>query len=119
MKTIQIIDDSPSLRQLLTDYFAMKGFRTIESEDGREALKMLNQEDPDLIIVDILMPHINGYQVIEEIKLAKSTPIIVMTSQANIDYRMKSKKMGVDGFIVKPFKMADLYNTVQSVLSAG
>ncbi|MEM7801806.1 MAG: response regulator [Chloroflexota bacterium] len=117
MKTIQIIEDSAPLRQLLTEFFAVKGYRTIESMDGQEALEMFKREEPDLILLDLLMPHVNGYTVIKEIKKTKETPIIVMSSQAMSDNVEKSETLGADEYIVKPFSMTALFNTVETMLN--
>lgn len=117
MKTIQIIEDSAPLRHLLTEFFAVKGYRTIESIDGREALEMFEKENPDLILLDLLMPHVNGYAVIEEVKRSNQTPIIVMSSQALADNIEKSETLGADNYIIKPFSMNVLFNAVEAALN--
>ena len=119
MKTIQIIEDSGPLRQLLNEFFVLKGFRVIESINGQEALDMLENENPDLILLDILMPKVNGLQVIQAVKRSKQIPIIVMSSQAMADVICESVAMGISDYIVKPFSMNDLLARVETVLEQG
>lgn len=117
MQTIQIIEDSGPIRTMLADFLAGSGYRTLESENGTDALNLLSKETPDLILLDIWMPYMNGYEVIKKIRQReKTTPVIIISSKGLEDDAEKGYALGADGYFVKPFSLKDLLTHINSVL---
>ncbi|MBI3398566.1 MAG: UDP-3-O-[3-hydroxymyristoyl] N-acetylglucosamine deacetylase [Deltaproteobacteria bacterium] len=116
-KTIMVVDDEESIRQSLSDVLQDEGFDVILAGDGREALKMLDSNMPDLIILDIWMPVMDGTEVLKEIK--KSSPdleVIMISGHGNIEAAVKAIKLGAYDYIEKPLSLECVILTVKRAL---
>lgn len=119
--TIRIlaIDDSPTMRGLVAAALEPSGFELHLAEDGRKGLDLLPQADPHLVITDINMPHLDGFGVIEGVRMSPtfaSVPILVLTTENGNDLKDRARRAGATGWIVKPFDDARLIQTINRVL---
>src|SRR5690625_3789671 len=100
---ILVVDDEERIRRLLRMYLEREEFNIEEAEDGKEALELAKNNDYDLIILDIMMPEMDGIEVCEELRKEKSTPIIMLTAKGEESNRVQGFEVGADDYIVKPF----------------
>jgi two-component system alkaline phosphatase synthesis response regulator PhoP len=115
-RTILVVDDSQNLRQLVRSYLEQEGFRVVEAVDGREALFAARQEKPDLIILDLMMPEMDGYEFVRLHSKEADTPIIMLTARLEENDRVLGLEIGADDYITKPFSMRELAARVRAVL---
>ena len=120
MARIIAVDDSASMRQMVSFTLKGAGHDVIEASDGVEALKLANQESGvDLVISDINMPNMDGISLIKELRTLapyKFTPILMLTTESSTDKKMEGKAAGATGWIVKPFNPDQLLATIGKVL---
>lgn len=120
MSTILTVDDTASMRQMISFTLNDAGYDVSEAADGEEALEIARQAKFDAMIVDINMPKMDGITLVRELrKLAeyKFTPILMLTTESQDSKRKEAKDAGATGWIVKPFNPEQLLNIVQSVLN--
>jgi len=116
---ILVVDDEPDIVKLVTLKLANEGFRVIGAGDGEEALKKVEEGKPDLIILDISMPKMDGWEVCEKIKAkpeSKDIPIIMLTALGYISEEFKGLRLGAVKYIKKPFDADELINVVYQVI---
>jgi DNA-binding response OmpR family regulator len=116
MKKILVVDDEKRLVSLVSEYLLHSGYRVISAYNGREALAMARREKPDLIILDLMMPEMNGYEFMQEHRRENDTPIILLTARVEDDEKVIGLEMGADDYITKPFRPRELVARVRSVL---
>jgi DNA-binding response OmpR family regulator len=115
-KTVLVIDDNERLRTLVKSYLTQEGYRVVTAADGREALFVARQEKPDLIVLDIMMPEMDGYEFIRVHRREKETPIIMLTAKLEESDTVLGLELGADDYITKPFSMRVLAARVRAVL---
>ena len=115
-KTILMVDDKASVRTMVRDYLTEEGYRVVEAENGRSALFIARQEKPDLILLDILMPEIGGYEFIRSFRKERSTPIILVTAKIEETDKVLGLELGADDYVTKPFGMRELVARIRAVL---
>lgn len=118
-KRILVVEDQEDNRTILRDLLGMAGYELIEATDGAEGVKLAQQEKPDLILMDIQLPVIDGYEATRRIKgdaQLKSTPIIAVTSYALSGDEAKARAAGCDGYVTKPFSPRALLAKVREYL---
>ncbi len=114
---ILVAEDEQSLNDLLQDALRMDGYETISAKHGLEALRLAREEKPDLIILDINMPQIDGFEVLEKLrKENNNVPIIVLTARDQKDDKATGFGLGADDFVTKPFGLEELLMRVSAVL---
>jgi len=116
---ILVVDDEPSLREMLDDILTMEGFKVIKAKDGQEGLEKIYSESPDLVILDCSMPVLDGYEVLERMRkdpVLYSKPVIMLTVLSGEFDEIKGLELGADDYITKPFKPAQLIARINSVL---
>ncbi|RMD99471.1 MAG: diguanylate cyclase [Calditrichaeota bacterium] len=116
---ILVVDDVPANVQLLTTYLKAVGYQVIPARDGEETLALIRDSKPDLILLDVMMPKINGYEVCKRIKSDEATqyiPVIMVTALNDIEDKIKGQEAGADDFISKPFNKLELLTRVKSLL---
>ncbi len=113
---ILIIDDDPKLNDLLREYLTKFGFETISAIHPHEGLKLINNDQPDLIILDIMMPDMDGFEVCREIRKDYSIPIIMLTARGEVTDRIVGLELGADDYLPKPFEPRELVARIQTVL---
>ena len=119
-KTILVVDDEARLVSLVETYLTQGGFRVVTASNGREALSVAERQEPDLIILDLMMPEMDGWEVYQQMKADETTkdiPVIVVTAKAqSIDKVLGLHIAKVDDYIAKPFSPQELLASVDSVL---
>ena len=116
---ILVVEDQEDNRTILRDLLSMAGYELIEATDGAEGIKLAQKEKPDLILMDIQLPIIDGYEATRRIKsdaALKSTPIIAVTSYALSGDEAKARAAGCDGYVTKPFSPRELLAKVREYL---
>lgn len=114
--TVLIVDDEAQIRELLSMYFAQEGFAVAEAADGAEALVRLQQVKPDIVLLDIMMPVIDGMEVCQQIRKFSNVPIIMLTSRTQSEDRIMGLELGADDYVSKPFDPREVVARVKAVL---
>lgn len=116
MRKILIVEDEEKIREVIAAYLKRDGFETTEAGNGKNALHEMSKKTFDLIILDLMLPDMNGEDVCKQIRTIFSTPIIMLTAKASINHRIQGLTIGADDYIVKPFDPNELIARVRSVL---
>ncbi len=115
-KTILIVDDKAGVRTLVREYLTAQGFNVVAAANGREALYVARHEKPDLILLDIMMPEMDGYEFIRAHHREADTPIILLTARLDETDKVLGLELGADDYITKPFGMRELQARIRAVL---
>jgi DNA-binding response OmpR family regulator len=115
-KTILVVDDKKELRVMVKTYLEEEGFRVVTANDGQEALYVARHEKPDLIILDLMMPQMGGYDFLRAHRREADTPIIILTAKLEEGDKVLGLELGADDFVTKPFSMRELTARVRAVL---
>jgi DNA-binding response OmpR family regulator len=115
-KTILVVDDKKELRVMVKTYLEEEGFRVATAGDGQEALYVARHEKPDLIILDLMMPQMGGYDFLRAHRREADTPIIILTAKLEEGDKVLGLELGADDFVTKPFSMRELTARVRAVL---
>ncbi|MBD2040441.1 response regulator [Microcoleus sp. FACHB-672] len=119
MNTVLIVDDSLTLRQIVSDILRKSGLNVVEASDGIEAKEQIQASYPDLVITDVVMPRMNGYELCRWLKndpKAHNIPVVMCTSKSEEFDRYWGMKQGADAYIAKPFRPTELIATVKQLL---
>ena len=116
MKTILVVDDKANVRQLLQEYLTEQGFRVTTATNGREAIYEARHTHPDLILLDIMMPEMDGYEFLRQYRQEKRTPVIVITAREEETDAVLGLELGADDYVIKPFRLRELVSRVKAVL---
>jgi len=116
MKTILVVDDTASVRQLLQDYLTQQGFRIVTASNGQEAIYAARHSNPDVILLDIMMPQMDGFEFLRHYRKEKQTPIIVITAKEEETDAVLGLELGADDYVIKPFRMRELLSRIRAVL---
>ena len=111
-----IVDDNPDIREVLGTYAAKEGFEPITAKDGFEALDLFRKTSPAVILLDVMMPGMDGYRVCERIRSESDVPIILITAKGEDYERVMGLDIGADDYIVKPFNANEVMARVRAVL---
>ncbi|WP_096199556.1 response regulator transcription factor [Bacillus sp. FJAT-45350] len=114
--TILVADDDEHIRKLIRIYLENSHFTVIEAADGKEALEHLSTKQIDLAIIDVMMPHINGIELTEEIRSFLSIPILMVTARGESKDKVKGFNAGTDDYLVKPFDPVELILRIKALL---
>jgi DNA-binding response OmpR family regulator len=114
--TIMVVDDEKRLVSLLESYLDQEGFRVVKASNGREALFLARQEKPDLIVLDIMMPEMDGYEFMRLHRKERNTPIILLTAKVEDDDKVIGLELGADDYVTKPFRPRELLARIRAVL---
>lgn len=115
-KRILVVDDEDRIRRLIRMYLERDDFVVEEAENGRQALEMALENDYDVILLDIMMPEMDGIEVCEELRKEKMTPVIMLTAKGEESNRVQGFEVGADDYIVKPFSPREVVLRVKAVL---
>ncbi len=116
MKTILVVDDNTSVRTLVRDYLSEQGLRVVTADNGQNALYTARREKPDLILLDIMMPEMDGYQFVTTYRKESETPIILLTAKLEETDKVLGLELGADDYVTKPFGMRELLARIRAVL---
>jgi len=115
-KTILVIDDDEKLNSLLKDYLSEFSFKVITETNPEQALNLLKRKTPDIIILDIMLPGMDGFEVCRRIRKSYDIPVIMLTARGKVEDRIVGLELGADDYLPKPFEPRELVARIQSVL---
>lgn len=115
-KKILIVDDEKNIRNVIKEYAKFDGFETFEAEDGMQAVEMCRTQDFDLIIMDIMMPKLDGYSAVREIRKTKQIPVIMLSARGEEYDKLFGFELGVDDYVTKPFSPKELLARIRAVM---
>ena len=121
-KRVLIVDDEPNIVISLEFLMRREGFEVTVARDGEEALSAISQERPDLVLLDVMMPKLNGFEVCEQVRANRSLAdmrVIMLTAKGREAEISKGLSLGADGYITKPFSTRDLVEQVRNLLGLG
>lgn len=114
--TILIVDDEESILELLDMGLGREGFRVVAARNGREALDLFRQESPDLVILDWMLPEVDGLEVCRRLRAQSAVPILMLTARGELDDKVLGLETGADDYLPKPFKFKELLARVRALL---
>jgi DNA-binding response OmpR family regulator len=117
--TILVVDDEMRLVSLVETYLTQSGFRVVTAFNGLEALSVARRENPELIILDIMMPEMDGYEFMRKYRAEHDTPIILLTARVEEEEKVVGLELGADDYVTKPFHPRELMARVKAVLRRG
>ena len=117
MPKILIVDDEQKIREVIREYSEFNGYEVEEAADGMEAVSLCRLNDYDLIIMDIMMPKLDGYSACKEIKKTKNIPVIMLSARGEEYDKLFGFELGIDDYVVKPFSPKELMARVNAVLA--
>ena len=115
-KTILVVDDKATVRQLLRDYLAGQGYRVVAAANGREALFAARHDAPDVILLDLMMPEMDGYEFLRHYRREQATPVLIVTAREDEQDAVLGLELGADDYVIKPFRMRELAARIRAVL---
>lgn len=113
---ILVVDDEPQIIQLIVMYLKREGYRTASARTGAEALSMIAEDPPALVVLDIMLPDIDGWEVCREIRRSSDVPIIMLTARDEADDKIVGLEIGADDYVTKPFTPRELIARVKAIL---
>ena len=116
MSTVLVVDDEPIVREVVVSYLRREGYRTLEAGDGHEARRLLEQGDPGLVVLDLMLPGIDGLQLCRWIRSRSDVPVIMLTARGEETDRIVGLELGADDYIVKPFSAREVAARIRAVL---
>nr|WP_294488834.1 response regulator transcription factor [uncultured Anaerosporobacter sp.] len=115
-RNILIVDDEPKILEVVSSFLENKGYSTFTAENGQQALKVFEQENIALVVLDLMMPGISGEEVCLAIRKKSRVPIIMLTAKADEDNLLQGLRLGADDYIRKPFSLKELHARIETVL---
>lgn len=113
---ILIVEDEADIREGISEYLSETGYEVIEAEDGEEAVKVFNEKNIDLIILDIMIPKLNGFGVLNKVRESSSIPVIMLTAMSDNYTQIMSFDEQADDYITKPFSVVILHKRIEAIL---
>ncbi len=121
MYRVLVVDDDPMVTRLVRINLELEQFEVDEAWDGKTAMKILSDNTPDLLVLDIMMPQMDGWEILKRLRNdegLKELPVVILTAKVQDENIAKGWRMGADGYIVKPFNPVNLAESLKTVLSA-
>lgn len=115
-RTVLVVDDEPMVREVVTTYLTRDGLDVTEAADGASALRAFEKSRPDLIVLDVMLPEIDGYSLLSEVRSRSNVPVIMLTARGEETDRVLGLELGADDYVVKPFSPRELAARVRAVL---
>ena len=114
--SILVVDDEVPIRRILSTRLSMMGYQVLTAADGLEALEIFERQHPDLIVLDVMMPNLDGYGVCQAVRKISRVPIIMLTALSDVRDRITGLEMGADDYMIKPFSPKELESRVRCIL---
>src|SRR5205807_460145 len=114
--TILIVDDEPRIRDFVRMNLEMEHYRVVEASNGIEALKQLREDLPDLVVLDVMMPEMDGFETLRNIREVSTVPVIMLTVRQNEQDKIRGLDLGADDYIAKPFSPRELLSRIRALL---
>ena len=118
-KTVLIVEDERNIAELLRLYLEKEGYTTSIASDGGSAVELFRRLQPDLVLLDVMLPVLDGWSVLRTIRQEAQTPVIMLTARGELSDKVSGLKMGADDYITKPFEMKEVLARVEAVLRRG
>ena len=115
--TLLLIDDDETLLDLLANHLNASGYQTLKARSGDEGLRLAAETEPDLVLLDVMMPNMDGWEVCKQLRDISPVPIIMLTAKGEELDKLRGFRLGVDDFVTKPFSFAELVARVGAVLA--
>ena len=116
MSRLLIVDDEERIRDIIKKYAQFEGFETVEAVDGLQAVEICRKESFDLIIMDVMMPELDGFSAVREIRKTSSTPVLMLSARGEEYDKIHGFELGIDDYVVKPFSPKELMMRVSAIL---
>ena len=116
MAKMLIVDDEQNIREIIREYAEFEGYETDETDDGMKAVRMAREENYDLIIMDVMMPKLDGYSAVKEIRKFSDVPVIILSARVEEYDKLFGFEIGVDDYVTKPFSPKELMARMSAVL---
>jgi DNA-binding response OmpR family regulator len=116
VRTVLVVDDEPPVRDIVSQYLTRDGFRVVATGDGRAVMDMVEQESPDLIVLDVMLPGMSGLELCRAIRARRAIPVILLTARGEETDRIVGLEIGADDYVTKPFSPRELVARVRAVL---
>ncbi len=116
MTKLLVVDDDPHIRELVKLFLAREGFEVIEASDGIEALRLLEIEQVNMVILDVMMPNMDGWALCKELRETTELPVLMLTAKGETTQKLKGFELGADDYLVKPFEPLELIARVKALL---
>jgi two-component system, OmpR family, response regulator ResD len=116
MTTVLVVDDEPTIREIVAGYLDREGYRTLEAADGDRARELLEKDPPDLVVLDVMLPGVDGLELCRWIRSRSRLPVIMLTARGEESDRIVGLELGADDYITKPFSPRELAARVRTVL---
>ena len=116
MTTVLVVDDEPTIREIVVTYLKRDGYRTLEAADGDRARQLLESESPDLVVLDLMLPGTDGLELCRWIRAGSQLPVIMLTARGEESDRIVGLELGADDYVTKPFSPRELTARVRTVL---
>jgi len=118
-RRVLVVDDEDAVRELIELYMKKEGFEILHARDGKEALRLNGEHHPDLVILDLMLPGLDGWEVCRQIRSTSKVPIIMLTARAEEVDRIVGLELGADDYVVKPFSPRELVARAKAILRRG
>jgi DNA-binding response OmpR family regulator len=115
-RTLLVADDEPAIRDLLRDFLETQGYRVVTASEGKEALAVAREAKPDLVLLDVMMPWMDGFDVLRELRRDGETPVIMLTARVGESDKLDGLGLGADDYVTKPFSFHEVAARVKAVL---
>ncbi|KZZ84101.1 response regulator transcription factor [Bacillus sp. SJS] len=115
-KTILVAEDEETISRVLSVYLKHEGYEVLQAFDGNDAVAVFQEKSPDLVLLDVMLPGMEGWEVLQEIRKVSACPVIMLTALGDIDYKLKGLNQGADDYISKPFIGEEVIARVNAVL---
>lgn len=115
-KTILVVDDEPSIAKVIDHRLSTEGYRVITAGDGEQALKLIREDPPDLIVLDLMLPRLDGFEVCRRVREESAVPIIILSAKGDELDKLMGFRMGSDDYVTKPFSPSELLLRIQAIL---
>ena len=119
MSKVLIVDDEQGIRDVLREYLELEGYEVGEAVDGMDAIKQAKADNYDLIVMDVMMPKLDGYSAVKEIKKDKDVPVIMLSARSEEYDKLFGFEIGADDYVTKPFSPKEVVARIGAVLRRG
>jgi DNA-binding response OmpR family regulator len=115
-ETILVVEDEPSIQEIVGIYLKRAGYQVVVAADGQQALDLLDRQPPDLVVLDLMLPRLNGLEIMHWMRSRGDIPVIMLTARREESDRIAGLEMGADDYVIKPFSPQELVSRVRAVL---
>ena len=119
MAKILVVDDEIKIREIIKEYAEFEGYEVAQAEDGMQAVEMVKNQDFDIIIMDVMMPKLDGYSACKEIRKIKQIPVIMLSARGEEYDKLFGFEIGVDDYVVKPFSPKELMARIRAYVASS